>query len=212
MSIGAVLRAEKAFFRFQCHLEQYILVDLVTTPPHRNRYKFPRKTESFGYSSTLGVFGVGIYLSEIHARQQIVKEPKHPAGGSAPRPPICTGLIDTLSSVFINTSRVGIVVPHFATLRSAVGWGSLSFASLRRSKASDNLARPRARSASGENFFSLVNNAKKAEFFYLNDLDLHSTDVYHRPTPLRATRGSAPGPRWGLRPQTPVFSRFALVS
>ena len=47
MSIGAVLRAEKAFFRFHCHLEQYILVDLVTTPPHRNRYKFPRKTESF---------------------------------------------------------------------------------------------------------------------------------------------------------------------
>ena len=40
-----------------------------------------------------------------------------------------------------------------------------------------------------------------------------STTQYRRtwPTDRLSTRGSAPGPRWGRCPQTPVFSRFALV-
>ena len=45
------------------------------------------------------------------------------------------------------------------------------------------------------------------------DRSSYSTTQYRRtwPTDTLSTRGSAPGPRWGRRPQTPVFSRFALV-
>ena len=45
------------------------------------------------------------------------------------------------------------------------------------------------------------------------DRSSYSTTQYRRtwPTDRLSTRGSAPGPRWGRCPQTPVFSRFALV-
>ena len=39
----------------------------------------------------------------------------------------------------------------------------------------------------------------------------HKTIVHGQLSDRPCTRGSAPGPRWGRCPQTPVFSRFALV-
>ena len=39
----------------------------------------------------------------------------------------------------------------------------------------------------------------------------HKTIVHGQLTDRPCTRGSAPGPRWGRCPQTPVFSRFALA-
>ena len=51
---------------------------------------------------------------------------------------------------------------------------------------------------------------KTRNTFYaeLGYLPRFSTTAKHN---MRVPRGSAPGPRWGLCPQTPITSRFALV-